>query len=144
MREEKALARARLEGERQFWRTDKGSFHWLKKEVIDLFKKRPIKIVVFIGTTFLCYKVLEKAEDIVQETIAIGAHIFMEWTFLGQLIFPGYTGEYKELRKKIEKIGLGNVQLFLLSMLMAYLIMEHGFEIMGGILKGARILLGLL
>lgn len=143
IRETKALARAKLEGERQFYRTQKGTVHWIKKEAIDIFKKQPIKIIVFCGTTYLCYKTLEKVEDVVQATIGIGAHVFMEFTWLGMYLFPKYTGQYEELEKEAKKIGFGNVQLLLLSMLMAYLIMEHGFEIMGGIVSGAKLLLGI-
>jgi len=148
VREAKALARAKLEGERQFYNTQKGRIWWLQTQIGDFLKKDPVKLTVFIGTTYLVYKTLEKADDVVKKLteVSIGPRFDVGPRFrVGpQPPFGGGPIPITEGVSILESMGLSNITLILLSMLLAYLIMEHGVELIGSIVGGARMVLGLV
>jgi len=149
----KASVKARLKAEAEFWKSKIG-IEWSQsksfKQALGMLLEKidPIDTIVFIGTTILCYKTLEKAEEVVQKVTTVGMHAFMEWTWIGQALFPKYKPEMvEELEEKAKVIGVNNFHLLLLSMLIAYMIMRHGAEILkvfsGGIVGIGKMMLGI-
>jgi len=150
----KAHVKAKLKAEAEFWKSkigrewsDRKSFSHAVGLLLD--KIDPVDTAVFIGTTFLVYKTLEKAEDVIKNltTISIGPRFELGPRFrvgpkapLGGGPFPIYEGF-----EVLKHFGVTNVTLVFLSMLIAYMIMRHGAEILkafsGGIVGIAKMLI---
>jgi len=150
----KAHVKAKLKAEAEFWKSKIG-VEWSSKksfaQAIGMLIEKidPIDTAVFIGTTILVYKTLETAEDVIKNLtqISIGPRFEVGPRFrvgpkapLGGGPFPIYEGF-----EVLKHFGLTNLTLLFLSMLIAYMIMRHGAEILkafsGGIVGLAKMML---
>lgn len=149
VKKEKYLTKARLQATKE-WEERTSNFTYLaKKEIIDLLKKiDPLKLMAWGSTTALIYVLLEKSTEVMTRLEA--QQYEMPDIYKG---FPELVKKWEEERKDpsmftsafdILRPFFGKPVLLALSMTLAYLVVEHGGEIIGGLTGLKALALGLL
>ena len=142
VREAKAIARAKLEGERQFYQTQKGSIHWIKEQAVKLFSKDPIKITAFMATVYLTYRAIELSEEIAKKIVEVATTPFLIPRL--ELFIPLQLARMLMEKEEVEIKTPFWIKLCL-AVVIAYMIVEHGADIVkgfGGIAQMGLFMLG--
>lgn len=150
IKEAKALLKVELQARKE-WELRNSNFTYLaKKEFVEFTRRMqvdPIKIIVFGGTVYLVYNTLIASSIIVDRVTDTFPALFIAaiggyaTSWMQPLIMALGWNVTEDIKEKVKTI---NVPLFLMALLLAYLLMEHGDTIVRGTTGLVQLALGLL
>ena len=126
---EKALTKAKLQAKKEWEERKSNIAYHLKKEFLGVVRKEgPIKLVVFGGTVFLVYNVLisskiflDRVKDVFPQLYLTAIGGFGQLWLHPLILMMGWNIT-EDVEKELKEI---DVPIFLASMAIAYIIVEH-------------------